>query len=226
MARVMVGVPALLLSLGSSAICYFQTNLTLGLFLGPLILTTFFAPALVLAERDWHARLSVLFWLIVGPTTVWLLARNHVIEIQEVALCTLVLAAWLSAISCVAVTLHKFQIDSTLASTVTVIASLGWLTWPIWLSPLLASHQRAVGWLCWAHPIMSMNWVVRQLGLWGSPMGGSDFAYRYLTILNQDVSYPHSQSIWPCFWVHALFAITLSCALSLIDRFRKPQRTR
>jgi hypothetical protein len=219
---VLVPVAALIVSLGSSAICYSQTGLTLGVFLGALVLATLFAPPLILTENAWRSCLSVLVAIVLGPTIVWLSVANntHLVTFHQVLQCAMVLAAWVSVVSGTALLLHEFRLVPALAATVTVVVSSLWLTWPIWLSPMLAGHQRAVGWLCWAHPIMAINSVVRQLGLWGSPMGGSDLAYRYLTILNQDVAYPHSQSIWPCVLIHGLIGMTLLSVSFLLGTLR------
>jgi hypothetical protein len=214
-------VPALMVSLAASAICYWQTSATLGLFLGPLILTTLIIPPLIVGESGWLACLSVLLGVVIGPSIIWLtVANTKVVDGHQVFLCAMVLAAWLSVVSGGALLLRAARVVASLAVTVTVIVSCVWLTWPIWLSPLLASHERAVAWLSWAHPVMAMNSVVRHLGLWGSPMGGSDLAYKYLTILNQDVAYPQSQSIWPCVLIYSLAGITLVSSSLLITRLR------
>jgi hypothetical protein len=219
----LVPVPGLIISVGASAMCYWQTGLTLGLFLAPLVLATIFAPCLILTEKHWRTRPTVLLGLISGPALVWLaVARNtHIITLHQVLLCVLVISAWLSVICGGSLTLRELRIVPNLAATVTVLMSFIWLTWPIWLSPALAGHQRAVAWLCWAHPIIAINSVVRQLGLWGSPMGGSDLAYRYLTILNQDVAYPQSQSIWPCVLSHGLVGVALMTVSFLLGRLRR-----
>jgi len=220
-----VPIPALIVSWGVSAICYWQASATLGLFLGPLILATLYVPPLILSENGCVARLSVLVAVIIGPTLVWLSVGNkQVINPHQLLQCMLVMAGWVSAVSGGTLILRELRVVPILASTVTIIASLFWLTWPIWLSPILASHRHAVGWLSWDHPIMAMNSVVQHLGLWGSPMGGSDLAYRYLTILNQDVAYSHSQSIWPFVLVHECIGVPLMSAAFLLARIRVKPR--
>ena len=116
--------------------------------------------------------------------------------------------------------LQECRLPASLASVVTTILTLAWLTWPIWLSPALVSHERALGWLCWLHPVLAMNSIVRHLGLWGSPMGGSDLAYRFLTNLNQDVAYPKTRSIWPCVSLHLLIGMPLLGVGMLLGRLK------
>jgi len=221
---ILVAIPALVLSLSASAICYWQTSVTLGLFLGPLVLTTLFTPAMILSHDEWRGRLSVLTALIIGPGIVWLSVANN-ITFHQVFLCELVLAGWVTLVSGGTLLLRESRIVPILAGTVTLFIACLWLTWPIWLSPALPAHQRAVGWLCWAHPVMALNSVVRQLGVWGSPMGGSDLAYRFLTILNQDVAYPHSQSIWPCVLLHGLIGLPLLSVSFLLGNLRTGRKT-
>jgi cytochrome bd-type quinol oxidase subunit 2 len=178
-------------------------------------------PPLALSETGCLSRLSVIAALVIGPAIPWLLAcNNHIVTVHQVCLCTLVLGAWIAAVSGGTLMLRELRIVPSLASTVTVVVSAVWLTWPIWLSPLITSHHRAVGWLCWAHPVLAMNFVVHNLGLWGSPMGGADYTYRYLTVLNQDVAYPRAQSIWPFMIVHGLLALPLLTAGVLLGNLR------
>ena len=220
-----ITLPPFLLSVTASAICYRQTSTTLGLFLGPLLLGTLFVPSIALTHDRWLARLSVLAAVIIGTAVVWLSVGSKQVEFRQVFLCTVVLGTWLSAVAGGAFILREIRIVPAMASVIAVIVSSAWLTWPVWLSPVLASHQRAVEWLCWAHPIMAMNSVVRHLGLWGSPMGGADLTYRYLTILNQDVAYPSSHSIWPSVVLHGLIALTLLSAARLVGKSRTRQKS-
>ncbi len=138
---VLVPVAALLVSLIGSAACYWQTSVTLGLFLGPLLLSTLFTPPLILCENQWRARVSVLCALLLGPITVWLLVANTV-SLYHTLLCGLVLAGWLSVVSGCSLLLRELHLVPVLASTVTVAVSLIWLTWPVWLSPVLVAHPR------------------------------------------------------------------------------------
>ena len=114
-----------------------------------------------------------------------------------------------------------------LAAMLTTFASLAWLTTPIWLSQSLAGHDRSVGLLSHVHPLMAVNATVQGLGLWGSPMGGGNLTYNYLTSLNQDVARPALHSaVGTTVFFAAVGSLLSVCGLLKAWAFRETDTSR
>jgi hypothetical protein len=96
---------------------------------------------------------------------------------------------------------------ATLASAMTTIAFLAWLTWPVWLSPHLDGRAGAiaVAWLAPSHPLLALNRIFIDQGIWTQQR----LMYQ-LTTLGQDVPYSLPSSILPCVAVHVLIALALT----------------
>jgi hypothetical protein len=100
-----------------------------------------------------------------------------------------------------------FGANPTLAAAVVVLVALGWLGWPIWLSPWLAGEDALVAWLAPAHPLLALDavhggaeapWVQRRL------------MYNRLSVLNQDVVYAPPHGILASIFAHGAAAVILA----------------
>lgn len=190
--------PALLLSIGATAWCWWACRNGLGLFLGSTLLATLYVPALVLYEppvRRWIPVIAA----VVGTAIVWAVSLATVdVTAWEWLRCCLVLAAYLWAVAGIASMLSLIRVPAPLASALAIIAGFLWLTWPVWLSHALT--QGLVSWLVPIDPLMAVNAVLKHLGTWDH----QPIAYRSLTVLNQDVAYHLPRSIMPAFLFHLL----------------------
>jgi hypothetical protein len=123
----------------------------------------------------------------------------------------ILLIAFAAAVWSVSTGLAKLRLDATLASALSVVITLLWLTWPIWLATVL--NETLVTWLTPAHPGLALN------GLFASvygPWSHQTIAYR-LTNLGQDVPYVLPTNAWMSVALHGGIAM----AIGLIMRFTK-----
>jgi hypothetical protein len=201
---------ALPFALGAAAAgsCYAAAGMSLGFFFGGVILATLLAPPLLLGERGGWRRAFALAGLIDGVGIIWLVAGwGAGPSLGERLLCYLLLTAYITPLAAAAILLERLTRQAVLASAIVVVLALAWLAWPIWLSPWLEgqSASRTAAWLVPAHPLLTMNGLLRDLGIW------SEFPLAYrLTNLNQHVLYRLPGSIWPCVAAHLLIAGALA----------------
>jgi hypothetical protein len=187
---------AFLVSVAASSWCWWLAGPGLALFLGGILLSAFYLPAIALAQHG-AARWTIPCAATVGVATINLLSLWQVdITTAEWLRCTLVVLAFSFALCGVGTGLMRLQISAPLAGTFTTIVALAWLTWPVWLSPWLT--QDLVNCLVPAHPLLGVNGLLQHLGSWDR----APIAYRQLTILNQDIPYHLPRSIIPAVVVH------------------------
>jgi hypothetical protein len=187
----------------------------LGLFLGTLLLVTLCTPALALSvalRLVWAPAGSI----VLGAGGVWLLfASNADVTTGEWVRCCLVLAAYVVALAGLA-SLLRDCVRAPLASALTVLPALLWLTWPVWLSHGLT--EPLTSWLVPAHPGFAINAVLKHLGTWDH----APIAYSTLTVLDQDVPYRLPASILPSVAIHALIGAS---AITVVIARHKQVRT-
>jgi hypothetical protein len=187
-----IALPPFVLSLVVTIACYIAAGSGLGLYLGGLSLGIALAPPLVLAYRKRIEQLIAIASIVDGVGFVWLVAmfRSDVTFAQWLAAYVL-LAACVVATMGVAVALER-MVGTVSAAAVTITAMLAWLAWPIWLSAWIDSPTvvRAIDWLVPIHPLLAMNGLFQNLGIWG------EWPIMYqLTSLGQDLPYTFPPSV-------------------------------
>jgi hypothetical protein len=185
-------------------------------YIGGLALAMTLTPQFVVAHRAPIERTVAIASLIDGVGIVWLVAmfRSDVTFGQWLTV-YIVLAACAVAAAGLTLALSRW-IGALLASALTTVIALAWLTWPIWLSAWIdqPSVVRAMNFLVPLHPLLALNGLLAQLGVWGE----SPLMYQ-LTSLGQDVPYSLPRSIAMCAGAHVL----LGGALLLVSAARKPR---
>jgi hypothetical protein len=195
-----------LLSLGATGLCYVAAGPTLGLFFG-----TFFFAAIVVPplQQATTAPTAIFLGVVAGAAIVWLAAATQPdVYLSDCFKSLLILAAWILALLGVGRLLRAAHMGPNLAAALTLLAALGWLSWPVWLTPIIeTSHgQQIVDLLVPAHPLFAVNGVMKQFGAWDHyPV----LAYPTLTVLNQDVSYRQPSSIFPAVVLQAICGLAL-----------------
>jgi hypothetical protein len=194
------------LSLGTTLLCLGIAGASFGLFIGGLIFVTILTPTLFFWRESMRDRLSVIGLLAIGTGVAWIPAAFATITLMQLLGCCTILIGYVSALGGIALSLHRIRIPPGVASTITVVIAFAWLTWPIWLSQHVSTQ--AAGWLVAAHPILSINGVVPQLGVWTH----TGVMYQ-ISALGQDVPYTLPTSILTCVLIHGLIgALTLWAA--------------
>jgi hypothetical protein len=166
---------------------------TLGFLLGPFFAVAMILPPLV-TRRVRPARALIIAAAVVGTFVIgWLVAFGGDGTLKQWLLCSIVLAAF---------TLALVALTRASAAWVAFVIATLWLTWPVWTSSFVTIGL--ANWLTPAHPLLAVNGVVRQFGVWLE----QPLMYRY-SALGQDVPYALPRTIWPCVMVHALAGIIL-----------------
>ncbi len=207
-----VALPPLFLLCALTTCCYLAAGDGLGLYLGGISLAMILTPPLVLAQHARIDRLLTAASVVDGVGVVWLIAmfRSDVTFAQWLAAYVL-LAACVIGVAGIAAILSRYVMRDVFAAAVTVMLTLAWLTWPVWLSawvnrePVVHAMQRLIP----IHPLLAINGLLAHLGIWG------EWPVMYqLTSLGQDVPYNFPSSIATCAAVHFL----LGGALLLLTR--------
>jgi len=179
----------------------------LAIYLAAPLLACFYVPFVTLGPLPIRRAIACA----IGIATVLLAFDLRAdITIGEWFRSVVVIASWVIALAGVANLLASLRITPTIAATFTSIIALAWMTWPVWLSH--AMTQTLVNWLVPAHPLFAINGVLEHLGAWDH----SPIAYRYLTILNQDIPFELPKSILPATTVHLMLGVPL-----LLPQLRK-----
>jgi hypothetical protein len=157
----------------------------------------------VLTQRTLKSRLLVAGCVVDGIGVVWLFAiASPQISFVQWLLCYLALIAYATLLSGMTIALLKLRLAPFAASALTVICSLIWLTWPVWISPYLQGTRSnpIVDQIISLHPLFAVNGVLANLGEWSH----WPIAYTQLTRLGQDISYTFPATIWPSVLVHLI----------------------
>lgn len=178
----------------AAALIYAAAGRSLGFYLGPFFAVTLILPPLV--TRRVGARDATLIAVAVIDTfaVAWLVAVfGGDLAVRQWLACYILLAAYGLALT---------VLTRATAAWLALLAGVAWLTWPVWTSPFVTINLAR--WLTPAHPLMAVNAIIRQHGMWLE----QPLMYRY-TSLGQDVPYTLPASIWPCVIAHVIIAIIL-----------------
>ena len=188
-------------------ICASALNLSaghsLGFYLGAVALAAIVIPPIAAMQERLRDSVLVAGSVIDGIGIVWLIAAlMTAVTIGQwfaayMALLSFGLALWALTM------LLRHALAATLAAAIVVILAVAWLSWPVWLSPWLGGRvgEALVAWLTPAHPLLAVNHVLIDMGVWGEQR----IMYR-ISALGQDVPYALPESVWPCVIVHAIIA--------------------
>ena len=157
----------------------------------------------MLTQQTLKSRLLVAGCVVDGIGAIWLFAiASPQISFVQWLLCYLVLIAYATLLSGMTLALLKLRLVPLAASAITVVCSLIWLTWPVWISPYLEGTRSnpIVDHIIAVHPLFAVNGVLANLGEWSH----WPIAYTQLTRLGQDISYTFPASIWPATLVHLI----------------------
>ena len=205
------------IAFAATAACHWAAGATLGLFIGGLSVAALVTAPLVHGESSWLGRALCVFGTIHGIAVVWLYAAIK-IDLDLGAFCAayLALATFVMAIAGLTVLLRRL---GWLAAALTTLLAVAWMTWPLWLSPVLRGSrgERIVSWLVPAHPLFAANGVLRsRLGYWAE----QGIAYHYTTI-QDDIAYALPGTVLQCILLHS--GIAAGCVL-LAWRIDRPKR--
>ena len=208
-----------IISAGVGWLCYMAAGVSLGLFLGALILIGLIAGPLMAAEETWLGRALAAVGIIHGVVGVWLYATiRGELDLGLWAASYLVLATMVLAIGGLTALLQSWRIGRIGSGAIVTGLMLAWLTWPLWLSPALHGPRgdRIVAWLVPAHPIFAVNGVLRErLGYWAE----HGIAYN-LTSLGDDIAYSVPDNVLKC--MLAQLGVAVACAgLAMVRRRRR-----
>lgn len=195
-ARTLLRVSAAPFSLAAAAagLCYAAAGETLGFYLGPIMAVTFILPVIIGAHARHFDALVAAGAIVDAVGVAWLLAVfGPNLTLAQWLQCYLLLAAYAFALT---------ALTRAAAAWVAVIVGVAWLTWPLWTAPFL--DITIARWLTPAHPLMAINRVVLDLGVWME----QPLMYGHAT-LGQDVPYTLPRSIWPCVAVHVVIGLLL-----------------
>ena len=196
-----LGMPAiawavLILSLAVQGAVYLAVGATLGLFFGGIVFATLLVPTLCLAEDKILDRLIISAAVCAGIAVAWLASGST--TLAQFLNCWAILIAWCFALIGASVFVLRIFKNPIVSSAIVVTIAMAWLSWPIWLGPHLPG--KSVAFLTAAHPLLSINGVLSNLGIWSE----RPLAYRYLINLGQDVPYNLPRNIFAMVVVHLL----------------------
>jgi len=174
--------------------CYAAAGETLGFYLGPVFAVTLILPVMAASQTRLLGAAVVAGSMVDVVGIAWLLVvfGPNLSFVQWLA-CYLVLAAYALAL---------MALTRATAAWIAVIVGIAWLTWPVWTASFL--NITLARWLTPAHPLMAINAVVLDHGVWLE----QPLMYRYST-LGDDVPYALPGSIWPCVLVHGAIGLLL-----------------
>ncbi len=154
---------------------------SLGLAIGGFFAAAILTPPLLSGWNETRDQAAILIGCNIGIGGVWLfmIGRAGATPGEWVELLAM-LASFLILLGGVTLGLQSLRFSPVLGAMVTVILAIGWLTWPVWLSPGVFGNwlQRLVD----VQPVLAANGVLS----YTSPWTEQAIAYR-LTALDQDV---------------------------------------
>jgi hypothetical protein len=201
--RLLLSIIAFLLAFALSSICFATCGASLALFLAGFFILTPLLPPVVLTQQTLKSRLLMAGCVVDGIGVVWLFAiTSPQISFVQWLLCYLALIAYATLLSGMTLALLKLRLAPLAASATTVVCSLIWLTWPVWISPYLQGTRSnpIVDRIISIHPLFAVNGVLANLGEWSH----WPIAYTQLTRLGQDISYTFPATVWPAALVHLI----------------------
>jgi hypothetical protein len=182
-------------------LCWIACGVTLGLFFAGLALTAILLPRLSARDARLGEALLIAASVVDGIALIWLIAALMHLSLLEWLQSYILLIAVAMALLGMVTSLRRL-IGPSAAAAGTTIVFFAWLAWPVWLSPW--ADARIVALLAPVHPLLVMNRVFIELGIWTQ----QPLMYQ-LTSLGQDVAYELPQSILPCVLLHLLMGLAL-----------------
>ena len=197
-----IALPPLVLGFAAAGLSYLAAGHSLGFYFGGAAMIALLVPPLcVMHDRPLDALIAA-GSAIDGIAIAWLVAALATpVTLGQWFAAYLVIFAFGAALFSSALLLRR-AIGPTLAAALTTIVALLWLAWPICLSPRISGG--AVAWLAPAHPLLALNHVFNEMGVWTEQR----LMYQF-TALGQDVPYKLPASVGPCVLVHAAIALVL-----------------
>jgi hypothetical protein len=194
--------PFLISSL-AGGLCFYAGGVSLGLFLGGLLLTAMATAPFVAAENSALGGVLAVLGMIHGVAIVWLYTMLKApADLSGWLSCYLVLTTMIFAIGGASAALRAMQLGPITSGAICTLLAIAWLTWPVWLSPALHGEPgaRTVSWLVPANPIFAINGVLRErFGHWAE----QGIAYNF-TNLGDDIPYSIPHGVWKCVLLHAV----------------------
>lgn len=210
------------LSTSIGVLCYRAAGVSLGLFLGGLLLNLLITGPIVAAETTWLGRFLAMAGIVHGVAGVWFYAVIHAdFDLGIWAVSYLTLACTVVAVGTFATLLNAFGIGPVGSGAVTAFLTIAWLTWPIWLSPALhgSSGATIAHWLVPAHPVFAVNSVLGpKMGYWSE----QGIIYNF-TNLGDDIGYSLPDGVLACMGLHLGWAVVCFGIIWLIERIRRPR---
>jgi hypothetical protein len=187
------------IALLASVISWITTDATLGLPIASLSFATLIlSPSIAIPRQSPLSRLLTLAAVTAAVGIVWLIAFFNTTGVVPTLQMILVLASYLFALGGIAALLVVMRFSPFLASAVSTVLALAWLSWPIWLSSHLG-EGRLLSLLVSAHPIFAINGTSDAFGIWTQ----QHLMYR-LTALGQDVAFSLPRSVLWCVIAHVI----------------------
>jgi len=209
----------LILSTIAGLFCYLAAGVSLGLFLGGLLLAALITGPLVAAETTWLGRALAVAGIVHGIAGVWLYATIKAdLDLGLWTASYLTLIAMVFAIAGLTAFARHLGLGRIGAGAIVTLLAIAWLTWPIWLAPALhgGRGEKVVAWLVPAHPIFALNSVLRErFGYWAE----QGIAYN-LTNLSDDIAYSVPDNVLKCVLLNAGIAIVCAGATFVVRRNR------
>ncbi len=131
----------------------------------------------------------------------WLTLPRAVFPVGPMLAVSFATISFAAAIAALCIALAESRIHRAAAAAIVVTIACAWLTWPIWLARGLTGAEASL--LARLNPALVANGLFTNTPTWPE----EPIAYRYLTVLNQDVPCPLPDSAGQCIAVHAGFAV-------------------
>lgn len=166
-----------------AALCCVASGASLGLYFGSIAMTALLVPPIASSKSSIVETVSI----IDGVGIVWFVAvLTSSATFGQWLACYLILIAFVFAM---------FALSRAIVAPAVTMLALAWLSWPVWMSVWVTG--RIASWLTPAHPLLAINRVMPDLGVWTQER----LMYQF-TSLGQDVPYALPGSIWPCVLLH------------------------
>jgi hypothetical protein len=169
-----------------------------------LFVATFLLPAAVL-EQSGLGKIIAGFFAIIAPVAiVWMVAVFVTPDtIGQLLQTIIVLICYGLTIGGIALALRRLKLPSVFAAAVAIVLGLAWLSWPVWLAPLLVNGGMVRS-LVAVHPPLVINGILTAEPSWTE----RSVAYQ-LTDLNQDVAIELPRNCDACALLHGIFGVVL-----------------
>ena len=151
------------------------------------------------ATREFNLLPPLGVFIGVAVGSLILLARE-IVDAGQYGQLIVLLASVTFALAAITQLMTAVRIEPTLASGVTILLAIAWLSWPIWLSSSMTDSIATT--LSPLHPFLAINGAVPQYGYWHQ----ARLMYS-LTNLGQDVNFTFPTSVSAASIFHGAIAI-------------------